>query len=216
MTNISPKQKEILMFLKEYISLRGESPTLEEIARNVEIGSRAGVHYHLKVLEQRGLIKKEKGVYRRLVDLVDELDFASVPLLGVANAGQPLASSVEERLGIIKIDSNVLKNNGNLFAVRLQGDSMNKQYIPNRKSPYATVLDDNNIAIIDKNAEIEDGDVVLAIINGGATVKVFKRTENSIVLMPNSSNSKHQPIFIFDEEDAFFNGKVVFALSVPT
>ena len=215
MAQLTQKQKQILAFIREYFAENSVSPTLEEIADNVDIESRAGVHYHVKVLENEGFITKDNSIGKRTLQLAESLKFTRIPLLGVANAGQPLANAEEERMGIIEVDSTVVKNNGNLFAVKVDGDSMNQQYAPSKKSPYATLLSDNSIAIIDKEAQINEGDIVLAIINGGATIKVYNKTENSIVLKPNSSNQKHQPIFIFENEDLLINGKVVLALNVP-
>lgn len=215
MAQLTQKQKQILAFIREYVAENSVSPTLEEIAENVDIESRAGVHYHVKILEQEGFITKDNSLGKRTLQLVENLKFTRIPLLGIANAGQPLANAEEERMGVIEVDSNVVKNNGNLFAVKVDGDSMNQQYAPNRKSPYATILSHNSIAIVDREAQINEGDTVLAVINGGATIKVYNRTENSIVLKPNSSNPKHQPIFIFENEDALINGKVVLALNVP-
>ena len=215
MVQLTQKQKEILAFIREYIAEKGFSPILEEIAEGVAIDSRAGVHYHLKTLEKQRFIRKKKSIGKRAIELVNNLDFTRIPILGIANAGQPLVEATEDRFGIVEVDSKAIRNKGSLFAVKISGDSMNNEYAPNKMSPYRALLQGGNIAIIDPNTEIVEGDIVLAIINGGATIKIYKKTKNAIALTPNSSNPKHQPIFIFDNQELFINGKVVLALDMP-
>jgi repressor LexA len=72
-----------------------------------------------------------------------------------------------------------------------------------------------NYLIIDKNAEISDGDIVVAVIENSATVKKIKRLEDMIVLYPQSNNPIHQPIFLSLDFDGLINGKVIKVLENP-
>lgn len=208
MTKRGEVQTRIYHFIKEYLSAEGKAPTLAEIAEGLEIKSSAAVLFHLKKLEELGLIVRT-GENRGII-LKEDLDFTKVAVLGIANAGAPLADGEQSHIGYLQLDRRMILNNGNLFAVKINGDSMNQQLI-NSSVP----LRHGYYAIIDRKAEYRPGDVVLAIVNGGATIKVYKETEDGIVLLPNSSNEKHHPIYIKDREQLVINGKVVMALETP-
>jgi len=204
MNDLTAKQKEVLKAIRQYYSQFSVSPTLEEIGEIVGIDSRAGVHHHLGILEEKGYISR--GSKNRDITIKDEISFTSIPVLGVANAGEPLAIAEEDNMGCLEIDSRILKNKGNLFAVKIKGDSMN-QVVINK-----TTLVDDSYAIVDKDEDYNEGDIVLAIINNGATIKRLRYIDNAVVLVPDSSNPKHQPIYIKDSEGLFINGKIVLVL----
>lgn len=213
MKKISKQQSHILDFIKSYISRYSYSPTLQEIAKGTNMGSKAAVLYHLRRLELAGLISRTKET--RGIILKELISFTTIPLLGEANAGQPLASAEEEQLGKLQLDNRIAMNNGNLFAVKIKGDSMNKQKIYNLGMNTDSTLEDGNYAIIDKNANYGEGDVVLAVIDNAATIKVLKYSDDYILLVPNSTNPIHNPIYIMDNEELFINGKVIYSLENP-
>jgi len=213
MDKISKQQSQILDFIKSYFSQHSYAPTLQEIANHTEMGSKAAVLYHLRRLELLGLISRTKD--SRGITLKELISFSSIPVLGVANAGYPLAAAKEEGLGEIRLDNRIAKNNNNLFAVKIDGDSMNKQKIYNIGMNTDCTLENGNYAIIDKNANYGEGDVVLAIIDNAATIKVLKYSDDYILLMPNSTNPIHNPIYIMDNEELFINGKVIYSLENP-
>jgi repressor LexA len=128
MGEISLKQKQILEYIRKYISQNSKSPTLQEISETCEMESRAAVHYHIQKLIDGGYISRGKNT--RDISLREALSFSSIPIYGVANAGQPLSPAEEDYdLGSLQIDSRIAQNKGNLFAVKISGDSMNKQYV---------------------------------------------------------------------------------------
>lgn len=109
-----------------------------------------------------------------------------VPLLGVVKAGYDYMAQ-ENWEGMIEVDKNIVKDNADYFALKIKGDSM---------SP---VLIEDDIVIVKKQEDFENGDLVVAIINGDeATIKKGKKSDNSILLQP--LNTAYEPlIFTYDE-----------------
>lgn len=109
----------------------------------------------------------------------------SIPLLGVVKAGYDYLAQ-ENWIGSVDIDKNIA-NSGKYFALKVHGDSM---------SP---VLIENDIVIIKKQNDFENGDIVVAIINGDeATIKKGKKSDSSILLQP--LNSAYEPLIFTYEE----------------
>jgi SOS regulatory protein LexA len=206
---MTPKQQNFYMFLKDYISVHDQTPTFAEIKAQTHIKSNSTILHYLKKFEELRLISRSKRA--RGFKFVEELSFTTIQILGFANAGEPLVNSEEDdTLGSLTVDSRIIKNRGNLFAVKIKGDSMNKQLAPNK-----IFLNDETYAVVDKNTDFQKGDIVLASVNNSATVKIFHPTENNIILMPNSSNTTHHPIYIQDKEEFRIDGKVILALENP-
>ena len=118
---------------------------------------------------------------------IDELGnpIMAIPLLGIVKAGYDYLAQ-ENWIGTVDIDKK-LAESGELFALKVHGNSM---------SP---VLMEDDIVIIKKQNDFENGDIVVAIINGDeATIKKGKKTENSILLQP--FNSDYEPLIFTNEE----------------
>ena len=111
---------------------------------------------------------------------------AEIPLLGTVKAGYDYMAQ-ENWEGMIEVDKNIIKDGSDYFALKIKGDSM---------SP---VLIEDDIVIIKKQEDFENGDLVVAIINGDeATIKKGKKSDNSILLQP--LNTNYEPlIFTYDE-----------------
>lgn len=109
-----------------------------------------------------------------------------IPLLGVVKAGYDYMAQ-ENWEDMIEVDKNIVKDNSDYFALKIKGDSM---------SP---VLIENDIVIIKKQEDFENGDLVVAIVNGDeATIKKGRKSDNSILLQP--LNTAYEPlIFTYDE-----------------
>lgn len=109
-----------------------------------------------------------------------------IPLLGTVKAGYGYMAQ-ENWEGMIEVDKNIIKDGSDYFALKIKGDSM---------SP---VLIENDIVIIKKQEDFENGDLVVAIINGDeATIKKGRKSDTSILLQP--LNTAYEPlIFTYDE-----------------
>lgn len=131
-------------------------------------------------------IKKSDLIERK--DKIDKLGnpVTEVPLLGTVKAGYDYMAQ-ENWEGMIEVDQDIIKDGFDYFALKIKGDSM---------SP---VLIENDIVIVKKQEDFENGDLVVALINGDeATIKKGRKSDNSILLQP--LNTAYEPlIFTYDE-----------------
>jgi len=208
-TFLTQKQQKVLDTIQEYYSSNEEAPTLSELKDLLGIKTKRGVVKHLDALERKGFLNrtsKPRGI--SLLNSSDRSTF-SIPVLGYANAGQPLVFAEEDIIGSIKIDKDILRNHNNHFALIVKGDSMNMRTV--NKVP----IIDKNYVIVEKDTEYSDGDVVLAVVDNAATIKTFKKSQNSIILYPESNNPIHTPIYLRENSHGFINGKVIAVLENP-
>jgi repressor LexA len=192
----------------------GYAPSLGELQEFLGISTKRGVVNHLIALEKKGYIIRTgdpRGIH--IVDNDEEIVYdylIGVAILGYANAGTPLVSAEEENLGYIKIDPKLVNKKDDLFALIVKGDSMDLAEVEGKN------IEEGSYLIVQKDAEIQDGDVVVAIIDNSATVKRFKKGDGMITLYPESTNPLNQPIFLDKDTDVMFNGKVIKVLENPT
>ena len=210
---LTERQKVVLNTIRNFFLDNGYAPSLTELQQLLEISTKRGVVSHLEALEKKGyiirtseprgiqVINEEEPVYEYLV---------GIPILGYANAGTPLVLAQEENLGVLQLDPNLVdKKEQNLFGLIVKGDSMNLRNINGK------ALEEGHYLIVQKDAEYEDGDVVVAIVDGCATVKNIKREKGLVILYPQSNNPIHRPIYLNKKVDSMINGKVVMVLDNP-
>lgn len=143
-------------------------------------------------------IKKiEKNQNKSLVQKI--LDVFDIPVMGVADCGEPLSIADDYIEDYMQVSSGFIKGKKeDYFFVRAHGDSMNKENIK-----------DKNLVLIKKDSsEPRSGENVLAIVNGCGTIKKFFKRADAIYLQPNSSNPKHKPIVLHRDDEIFIAGKV--------
>ncbi len=211
---LTPKQKVVLQAIKKFFSENGRMPTIRELKQeNAKLGlkfkSLRSVFLYLKALEEKGFIKRTSR--NKGIELKDpaKKSFINVPVLGMANAGTPTFFAEENIEGYLKVSKALLKNR-EVFAIRVFGDSMNLAEINGKK------IEENDLILIDNQIKnFKNGDKVLTVIDGLATVKIFKKISKKMIgLFPKSTNKKHQPIYLTPADDFIINGKVVDVLSV--
>ena len=182
---ITKRQHEILGFIRDKIENRGFPPSIREIGEAFEIVSPNGVMCHLKALEKKGYIERNKGVKdqksaARAITIPGlRLGTASFPMLGTVAAG----AGVEVVPQDDRIDLGELFSGKDHYALRVRGQSMIEDHI-----------DEGDIVIIRKQDTAENGERVVAMVEGAATLKKFFRRKNQIVLEP--SNSLMAPIIV--------------------
>jgi repressor LexA len=209
--SITEKQERALGFIRDYFLDKGIAPSLSELQEALNISTKRGVVTHLEALERKGFIIRTGGARGIQIQGEENYEYLiGIPILGYANAGTPLAIAQEDYLGTLKVDSKLLKKKSGLFSLIVKGDSMNKHSIDNIS------LSNGNYVIIDKEAEIKDGDTILALIDNSATIKIFKKQNDMIILYPNSYNNTYQPIYLDKERENIINGKIVMAFQNPT
>lgn len=209
MQKLTAKQKIILESIRDYIDQRDENPTSYRIHQClVERGNRDSLKSIMQVieaLERKDLIKRDA---KKKIYVIENDGFAnlknifSVPLYGLASCGEALAYAEDNVDGFLQISKSLFRGDdpAKLFAVKALGDSMDNDGIG-----------DGDYAIFEKYDYIKgenlEGKIVVAVINGMATIKRYKKVGGEIIgLFPNSKNSVHQPIFIHESDSVLIAG----------
>jgi repressor LexA len=195
---LTKRQKEILDFIEEGIRAHGYAPTLEEIGERFGLRSLATVHKHVSNLEAKGSIRR-KWNHSRAIELVSQRRKArafELPLLGRVAAGRPI-EAIEGDDSIDVPESFVRRRNS--YVLRVVGDSMIDEGI----------LEGDHI-VVEEKPEPANGDMVVASIDGEATVKRFYREPRGVIrLQP--ANDRYEPILVRDR-DLQIRGVVVAVL----
>jgi repressor LexA len=194
--NLTERQQEIYSFIRSTIGKRGMPPTLREIGGRFGIRSTNGVEGHLAALETHGLINRERGKSRGIVVRSTEHQTAAIPLIGRVTAGQPVFSP-ENMEGEVMVDLSLfsIRRPDNIFALRVKGESMVNAHIT-----------DGDILLVSSKAFVQNGDIVVALVEGEATVKRFFEEEGRIRLQP--ENDAMEPL-VLDHGDINVLGKAV-------
>lgn len=185
---ISPKQKEILEYIKSQILERGFPPAVRDICEAVGLKSTSSVHSHLETLEKNGYIRRDPTKPRAIEILDDSFNFnrremANVPLVGRVAAGEPLLAQ-QNIEGYFPIPIEFMPNN-QTFMLTVKGESMVN----------AGILD-GDMVLVEQLNTAHDGDMVVALIEDGATVKTFYKENGYIRLQP--ENDTMDPIIVAD------------------
>jgi repressor LexA len=184
--SVTARQRQVYEFICRYMEAQRQPPTIAEIGKQFQMSSSASVHSILSALEHEGLIKRIPNVSRgiELVKLPRHEstdDDYEIPLLGLVAAGQPIEAVLTHET--VHAPKNMM-GRGRMFALRVRGDSMIEENIQ-----------DNDIIIVSSQETAENGQMVVALIDGNyATVKKFYREPDFIRLEP--ANPQFKPIFI--------------------
>ena len=180
--------ERIYAYLQTVIPMQGYAPSVREICDAVGLKSPSTVHFHLKRLQERGLI--EKGDFKgRAIVLTEQREKNKIPILGNVAAGTPILAQecVEDYLTF-----DCGGREGEYFALRVRGESMLK----------AGILPDD-LVVVRRQPSAVNGEIVVALLGDEATVKRLSRLNGEIWLLP--ENDAYQPI---DGTDAQVLGRV--------
>jgi repressor LexA len=179
MPDLSPKQLEVLAFIRRFMESGGLPPTRGEIAEGLRLKNRQGIDQHLRALAAKGAIELIPGISRgiRLV----EAPQTGLPLLGRIAAGAPIlaASNIED---YVNVDPALFRPAAD-FLLRVRGDSMKG----------ADILDRDLLAVHRTN-QAHNGQIVVARIDDEATVKYYRRQGQLVRL--EAANPAYAPIEI--------------------
>jgi repressor LexA len=192
---LTKRQKELYDFLERFIRQHGYAPTLDEIGSHFQLSSLATVHKHLANLEEKGLIKR-KWNFSRAIELARQppgTGAVALPLLGAVAAGRPIeAIETDDTFSVPE----AFVRRDHTFVLRVKGNSMIDDGIW-----------DGDFIVVEGRAGAENGETVVALVNGEATVKKFHREKGGkIRLMP--ANDTIPPIIAADK-DVEIRGVVV-------
>ena len=173
MSKTNPREEQVLNFIREFSAENGYAPSIREICAGVGLRSTASVNYHLKNLQQKGMLTLgEKGRKRAIAAPQRP---GQIPLIGTVTAGLPILA-LENREGTISWDGDPT-----CFALRVRGDSMINAGIFS-----------GDVVVVRPQPTADDGQIVVARLEDEATVKRLRRRNGEIWLMP--ENEAYAPI----------------------
>ena len=180
---LTKRQKEFVDYLDGYIVKHGYAPTLEEIGQHFGLSSLATIHKHLTNLEKKGLIRRKWNRSRALEVVPQQKKVASIelPLLGRVAAGAPIEPL--ESADTIAVPEELV-GRGEMFVLRVKGDSMVKEGIL-----------DGDFIVVQSRANADNGDTVVALVRGEATVKRFYREKAGMVRLQPASDTM-EPLIV--------------------
>lgn len=203
-------QRKILSFADK-INLKRDG--LRQIARLVGESHPFKISYHLKKLEEKGLIRvdwKTGEIKNTDYDKTPRGSFVAIPVLGEANCGNATIFADENLEGYIKVSKKIISSDKNVIAIKAFGNSMNKAKIANKS------FEDGDYVIVDCNKVAKNGDYVLAIIDECATLKrLFVDSKNKVLSLIPESTENHPNIFIHENDKFLIKGVVVNIIKKP-
>ncbi len=184
---LTKKQKEVYDYLVAYNDHHGHAPTQNEIKDHFGLKSLGSVQKYLQYLNKEGLLEthwnQRRGVEVKAPDRVVESDSELIPLLGLVAAGNPI-EAIENPTNTISVPRHFIKGGFRYFALTVKGDSMIE----------AGILE-GDVIVCRSTKEARSGQIVVAVIDGEATVKTLSmQKKNHIELLP--SNKNYSPIVV--------------------
>ena len=200
---ITKKQQAVLDCIEEYIAEKGYGPSVRDVCAMLGLSSPSTVHVHLKALEDKGFIKKDAQTSRsitlvnsphsRNAGIIGAADYniVELPLVGDVAAGAPILAE-ENITNRISLPTEIVGDSAS-FLLSVHGDSM-----------IEAGINDGDYVVVREQQTANNGDIVVALIEDGATVKRFYKEADHIRLQP--ENSSMEPIIV---TDCAIVGKVV-------
>lgn len=194
---LSAVQKKMLAELQDFIARNGFPPTVGELAEKLK-RTRASVHGTLDKLIKKGFIRRTHGKARSIeivrTPRANVIDVVAVPMLGNVPAGTPI-STEESRSDAVYVQANIVGDSP-CFALSVTGDSMQD----------ADILA-GDIVVVRQQPLAENGDIVVASVDGEVTLKRLSIHDGNIRLMP--ENKRYKPIEIPPECELKILGRVI-------
>lgn len=183
---LTKKQKELFVYLNNYISSNDISPSFEEMKNAVNLKSKSGIHRLITSLEQRGYIKRLKHKARAMeitknlpnknvnnIESSNDESFLNIPLVGSIAAGEAI-EAINSTDSTISIPRSLVSKNSTYFGLKVKGLSMIDEGIF-----------DGDIAIIKKTTSAENGKIAAVLtLDNEITLKIIKMTNQKIYLIP--------------------------------
>ncbi|MDO4590373.1 MAG: transcriptional repressor LexA [Slackia sp.] len=205
---ITKKQQAVLDFIASTIDETGIAPTVRDICDGLGLSSPSTVHVHLKTLEDKGLIRRDPLKSRCITIVGHERacvadnarqapaapigETISLPIVGNVAAGSPILAE-QNITETIPLPTAIVGDSGS-FLLKVRGDSMT-----------GIGINDGDYVVVEQTPTAENGDIVVAVLEDGATVKRFFREHDAIRLQP--ENASMDPIVVHD--DIAIAGKVI-------
>lgn len=212
---LTQKQRIVLQAIKQFFTEHGEMPTVREIKEEsgklgLNLKSLRSFFLYLNALEEKGYIERTSEDRGILLKGVNSDHFVEIPVFGAASAGAATMFADQYVEGYLRVSKRLVKDH-NVFAVQVSGTSMNQARVN------AKTIQNGDFVLVDADVkDYKSGDRVLVVIDGLATVKTYRSVDGrTIALMPESTDKRHQPIFLTPEDNFVINGRVVDVLKMP-
>lgn len=196
--NLTDKQERVLDFISHYIHEHDRPPTMREIGQAIAISSTNGVRYVLDALVRKGYLSRHPALSRGIALTEKSMRgrgmVRMIPLIGRISAGLPLLAD-ENLEGRVAVDP-AISGSGDTFALRVKGESMK-----------GAGIFDGDILFARPQSSAQKGDIVVALLEGEATVKYFRPEKDCIRLEP--ANPNFAPIIVEKEMPFRILGKVI-------
>jgi repressor LexA len=190
-------QKETLEFVQKYKLANKVSPTLMEMAKSLGVSSPQTIADRLMALRKKGVIKQSAHGWRN-IELVENSNKSNrliqIPVVASVGADQASVFAEQEYGNFLQIEETLLLGHRDIVAMRVIGESMRDAGIFN--GDYIFIEDNEHFVP-------QNGDVVVATVEGMTVVKEFYRGRNAIELRPKSRDPKYSPIIINTEQEDF-------------
>ena len=185
MESLTPRQQQVLEFIRESVRANGYPPTVREICSALNLSSPSTVHAHLANLERLGLIKRDPTKPRALDVVQDLRPRPPLPLVGRVAAGQPILAeeNIEELIDVPAF----LRRDDDDFVLRVRGDSMADAGIFN-----------GDFIVVHSQDQAQNGEIVVALVGDEATTKRFYNEGRTVRLQP--ENELYEPIIVNADE----------------
>lgn len=203
-TELPERQQKILVAIRDWVVEHGYSPSTREIGEAVGLRSSSSVSKHLAALEDKGFLKRGASVTRPMdvrvflhetASAAVPADSVPVPVVGDIAAGAPI-SAVEHVDDVLSLPRGLVGRGSNVFALRVRGDSM-----------VDAAICDGDMVVVRQTHEAHNGQIVAAMIEEEATVKVYQRRDGHVRLEPRNAAYP-----VIDGDDAVILGVVVSVL----
>lgn len=192
---MSKRELEVLRAIRNYLAHHNEVPSYRQLGK--ELGYESSpqrVAYFVKRLEDKGYISMDGGgikinlnVAEQQLENFDNIETVEIPLLGTIPCG-PTAAVEECVEGTLRISTNIAKRGSQYFLLRAKGDSMD-----------LAGINEGDILLIKSQPCADNGDRVVALVDGQVTLKEFQKINGVSMLLPRSTNDKNKRVIISEE-----------------
>ena len=200
--DLTRRQRKVFEFIAGCLRADGRPPTVREIGDKFSLRSTGSVRSYLEALEKKGYIARQASISRGITVIKPEArpapgrrETRQIPVVGRVAAGPPILA-VEDVEEVLELDRDLVPSGGELFALRVNGDSM-----------INAGIHDGDYVFVRRQQAADRGDIVVAIVEGEATVKIYQPSNGKIRLLP--ANDSLKPTTIDPaESDFMIVGKV--------
>jgi len=192
MTTRKVTKERVLAVIQQWFTKQHIAPTIDELRRVLRVGSTRTVLRYLRSLEEEGSIERWPGArgLRLLKSPTISIDTIPVPILGQISAGLPMLAEQNVE-GWVRVPTDFLRPAAaHFFLLRVRGDSMNRAAVQGER------IEDKDLVLVRQQPTADPNAIVVALVDGEATVKCLTHGPGYFVLKPISSNATHSPTIV--------------------